>query len=72
MQVVLVRHGEPDWEPEGVAVDEPELTRLGHSQAECAAEALSGESFDALYVSPLRRARETAAPISAPTTWATA
>ena len=64
MQIVLVRHGEPDWEPGGVAVDEPELTRFGHSQAERAAEALAAESFDALYVSPLRRARETAAPIA--------
>ena len=41
MQIVLVRHGEPDWEPGGVAVDEPELTRFGHSQAERAALALA-------------------------------
>jgi probable phosphoglycerate mutase len=64
MQVVLVRHGEPEWEPGGFAVDEPELTELGRKQARAAALALSGESFDALYVSPLRRARETAIPIA--------
>jgi probable phosphoglycerate mutase len=64
VQIVLVRHGEPDWEPGGIAVDEPELTRLGRDQAERAAQVLSAESFDALYVSPLRRARETAAPIA--------
>jgi len=64
LQIVLVRHGQPDWEPGGVAVDEPELTALGRAQAERAALALAAESFDALYVSPLQRARETAAPIA--------
>jgi broad specificity phosphatase PhoE len=64
MQLVLVRHGEPHWEPDGIAVDEPELTPLGRSQAERAALALSRETFDALYVSPLLRARQTAEPIA--------
>jgi probable phosphoglycerate mutase len=64
MEIVLVRHGEPDWEPDGFAVDDPELTARGRAQAERAAEALARESFDALYVSPLRRARETAEPIA--------
>jgi probable phosphoglycerate mutase len=65
MEIVLVRHGEPDWEPGGFAVDDPELTPHGRAQAERAAEMLSRERFDALYVSPLRRALETAAPIGA-------
>ena len=64
MEIVLVRHGEPDWEPGGFAVDDPELTALGRAQAERAAEQLARERFDALYVSPLRRARETATPIA--------
>ena len=66
MEIVLIRHGQPDWEPEGRAVNDPELTALGHSQARCAATALvdAGESFDAVYVSPLLRARETMAPIA--------
>lgn len=64
MQIVLVRHGEPHWEPDGFAVDEPDLTPLGRAQAERAAEALALERFDALYVSPLLRARATAAPIA--------
>jgi probable phosphoglycerate mutase len=64
MEIVLVRHGEPDWEPDGFAVDDPELTARGRAQAERTAEALARESFDALYVSPLRRARETAEPIA--------
>jgi len=63
IELVLVRHGQPDWEPDGRARDEPELTPLGRAQAEAAARALAAERFDALYVSPLRRARETAEPI---------
>jgi probable phosphoglycerate mutase len=64
MEIVLVRHGEPDWEPGGLAVDDPELTDFGREQAERAARALSAEAFDVLYASPLRRARETAQPIA--------
>jgi probable phosphoglycerate mutase len=64
MEIVLVRHGQPDWEPGGRAVDEPQLTELGHQQALRVAERLGGEEFDALYVSPLRRARETMAPVA--------
>lgn len=63
MEIVLVRHGQPDWEPGGRAVDDPRLTALGHEQAARVAERLAGEEFDAFYVSPLTRARETAAPI---------
>jgi len=65
MEIVLIRHGQPHWEPDGRAVDDPELTPHGRAQAERAAEALAGEHFDALYVSPLRRAAETMAPIAA-------
>ncbi len=64
MELVLVRHAQPDWEPRGHAVDNPKLTELGRSQAKRAADALAGESFDAIYVSPYQRALETAAPIA--------
>lgn len=66
IELVLVRHGEPDWEPTGRAVDRPDLTPLGRAQAEATATALAerGESFDAVYVSPLPRARQTAEPIA--------
>jgi len=64
MEIVLVRHAQPDWEPEGVANDEPGLTAHGHQQAQCCADALAGERFDAFYASPLRRVAETAAPIA--------
>lgn len=64
MEIVLVRHAQPDWEPDGRAVDDPGLTPLGRQQAKLTAEALSSRHFDALYVSPLVRAQETARPIA--------
>ena len=64
MEIVLVRHAQPDWEPGGRAVDDPGLTPLGHEQAKLAAECLADMRFDAFYASPLRRVRETAAPMA--------
>ncbi len=64
MELVLVRHGQPQWEPDGKADDDPELTPLGRDQAERVAQALGGERFDAFYVSPMRRSRQTAAPLA--------
>ncbi|HJO23086.1 MAG: histidine phosphatase family protein [Myxococcota bacterium] len=64
MEIVLARHAQPDWEPTGRAVDDPGLTQLGHEQAKLTAESLSDQRFDAFYTSPLRRAIETAQPIS--------
>ena len=64
IEIVLVRHAQPDWEPGGRAVDEPGLTELGRAQAERVAGFLSEFHFDALHTSPLKRARETAAPIA--------
>ncbi len=63
MEIWLVRHAQPHWEPDGVAVDDPGLTEYGHAQAAATAAALEGVRFDAVYTSPLNRVRETAAPI---------
>lgn len=63
MQLVLIRHGQPEWVRDGRAVVNPPLTELGHDQARRLAAALSGEVFDEIYVSPLARARQTAAPV---------
>jgi probable phosphoglycerate mutase len=63
--VFLLRHGEPDWSPGGgPSVNDPELTPFGHAQARAAAERLARTRIDAIYVSPYRRARETAAPLA--------
>ncbi len=64
MEIVLIRHAQPDWEPNGRAVDDPGLTPLGREQAKRTAEWLSDRHFDALYTSPLRRVEETAQPIA--------
>ena len=63
MEIVLVRHAEPEWVRSGLSVDNPPLTTRGVEQAERLAESLRGESFDEILVSPLVRARETAAPL---------
>ena len=65
IEIVLVRHAQPDWEPGGRAVDHPALTAHGRAQAEALAAALANERFDACYTSTLRRAIETAEPIAA-------
>ena len=63
IEVVLVRHAQPDWEPGGLAVDHPLLSAHGRAQAKALAEALAGERFDAGDTSTLGRAIETAEPV---------
>lgn len=63
-RVMLLRHGEPDWAPEGASVRDPSLTPFGRAQAAAAAKRLAAEGVDAIYVSPYRRAQETAAPLA--------
>lgn len=62
MEIVLVRHAQPEWVKEGLSVDDPPLTETGRRQAEHLADRLSREEFDEILVSPLRRTRETAKP----------
>ncbi len=63
MRLLLVRHGET---PSNVhhlldtAVPGPALTELGEAQAAALPEALAGEVIEAVYASPLLRARLTA------------
>lgn len=65
-EIVLVRHGETEWNRidrlQG-HTDIP-LSRLGHAQAKIAAQALSQESWDAIVSGPLQRAMQTAQPIA--------
>jgi probable phosphoglycerate mutase len=63
MEIVLVRHGQPEWVRDGLNVIDPPLTELGHRQAEHLASALAEQRFDEILVSPLTRARQTAAPL---------
>jgi broad specificity phosphatase PhoE len=61
IELFLIRHGEPDW----TSQTDPGLTEHGHRTARVLAEHLGDTKFTALICSPLRRARETAAPIAA-------
>lgn len=63
MEIVLIRHGQPEWVRDGLNVVNPPLTDVGHQQAELMASALADEHFDEVLVSPLVRARQTAAPL---------
>ena len=63
MELVLVRHAEPEWVRDGLAIDDPPLTERGFEQAERLADCLAEERFDEVVVSPLLRTRQTAAPL---------
>jgi probable phosphoglycerate mutase len=66
MELLLIRHALPVRVDEG-AVDgpaDPHLAPLGVIQAEALADWLAGEQIDAIWSSPMRRARETAAPVA--------
>ena len=58
-----MRHGEPEWVRNGLSVGDPPLTERGVEQAKITARHLEGERFDEILVSPLQRARQTAAPL---------
>jgi len=63
VEIVLIRHGQPEWTRNDLNVVNPPLTDLGHHQAKRMAEVLATESFDEVLVSPLLRARQTAEPL---------
>jgi broad specificity phosphatase PhoE len=65
--IVLVRHGETDWNRENrfQGHADPPLNDRGRAQARQLASELRAESFIAAYTSPLRRAHETAAIVAA-------
>ncbi|MBA3281892.1 MAG: histidine phosphatase family protein [Acidimicrobiia bacterium] len=63
MELLLIRHAQPEWVRDGLNVVDPPLTELGHRQARRLAGAMVGELLDEVMVSPLARARQTAAPV---------
>ncbi|HTE86319.1 MAG TPA: histidine phosphatase family protein [Dehalococcoidia bacterium] len=67
MKVILVRHCETDHNRVGRVQGQSDapLNERGLAQAACLAQSLAGQSIQALYSSPLRRAVQTAEPIAA-------
>lgn len=65
MQLWLIRHALPVRVDGVVGAADPGLAPEGHDQAERLAGWLRGQPFDAVWSSPMRRARETAAPLAA-------
>ena len=68
MHLLLLRHGQTHGNTAGAldtAVPGLELTELGHRQSEAAASALAEQGVDQIFVSPLTRTHQTAAPLAA-------
>src|SRR6516162_1322111 len=65
VELVLVRHAEPDWERAFETASDPGLTDLGRKQAARVADHLKHRPLAALYCSPLERTKETAAVVGA-------
>ncbi|MFA9446793.1 histidine phosphatase family protein [Egicoccus sp. AB-alg6-2] len=63
MELVLIRHGQPEWSRDRTARVDPGLTDRGRQQALRVARRVAREGFDRLLVSTATRARETAAPL---------
>jgi 2,3-bisphosphoglycerate-dependent phosphoglycerate mutase len=63
VEIVIIRHAQPEWVKDGLSVDNPPLTDLGFRQADAVAREIAHEHFDEILVSPLVRTRQTAAPI---------
>ena len=65
-RIILIRHGETDWNHLKLAQGhaEVDLNDEGRAQAESTAAALSDEPIDAVYSSDLARAIDTARPIA--------
>ena len=62
MEIVLIRHGQPEWVKDGEYTVNPGLTEVGQQQAEKSASVFDENSMDEIWVSPLNRAQETLKP----------
>lgn len=61
VELILIRHGLPLRDESGI---DPQLSPTGHRQARAVADWLADERIEAIYSSPLRRAVQTAQPLS--------
>lgn len=65
MDIIFIRHGQPQWAVDGISQSDPYLTELGHEQSALTARRIAESDPEAteLVVSPAVRAQQTAAPI---------
>jgi 2,3-bisphosphoglycerate-dependent phosphoglycerate mutase len=63
MELLLIRHALPVRVELTTGAADPALSEVGHAQAKLLAAYLASEHLDAVYASPLTRARETATPL---------
>ncbi len=66
MELIFIRHGEPDWTGDESTLHDPPLTARGRRQAELTAERIATERDvpTDLVVSPALRSQETAGPLA--------
>jgi len=65
MELIIIRHGLPlRVENKDNTAADPDLSETGIKQARKMAERLKNEEFDAIYSSPMKRARMTVAPLA--------
>ena len=62
MEIVLIRHGQPEWMPNNIYTKNPGLTDLGKIQSQKSSSVFQKNVIDELWVSPLKRAQETFTP----------
>ncbi len=66
MDILLIRHAQPEWSRDGIARNDPGLTERGREQAQRVADRLAVDGpAEELLVSTATRAQDTAAPIAA-------
>jgi probable phosphoglycerate mutase len=64
VELLIIRHGLPVRIDDAPGPADPELSETGHEQARRVADWLRHEKITAVYTSPMRRARQTAAPLA--------
>ncbi len=64
MDLILVRHGLPERVIAQAGAADPHLNETGRKQADALGEYLAAEHIDAVWTSPMNRARDTAQPLT--------
>lgn len=63
MELIIIRHGRPERIEGAAGGADPDLTDIGNAQADQMAAWIHAEGVDAIYSSPMARARQTSLPL---------